>query len=203
MDADAAADTPRAATWRARAGLIALFALFLAPVVGSFLLHLAVPGWVPFGYTNRGDLVEPPAAAHLDGARFLDGEPAPAADDEAVWILVHASDGSCGETCEAALLAMRQARLALGKDAHRVARWWLVAGDPDERSVAQVLREYAGTRVVQLGRDSPLLAAAQDGASVVQLVDPAGYLILRYGGADPAGAIRKDLKRLLKISTQG
>ena len=97
---------------------------------------------------------------------------------------------------------MRQARLALGKDAHRVARWWLPTDRPHPRTVAGVLDAYPGLRVGLVGSES-VLAARSAPPVAIQVVDPAGFLILRYSGEPVAADVLKDLKRLLKISKQG
>ena len=185
---------------RARLVLVGLFALFFVPILGALTLVIVAPGWLPFGQVNHGELVQPPQAAGLDGVEPLDDGAPPGGDPEAVWTLVLVSDGSCPSACLEGLVVMRQARLALGKDAGRVARWWLVTAAPDARTVAAVRRDHPGLRVGRIDRGGPL---ARSGAGAVQLVDPAGLLILRFPEDPDASELLEDLKRLLKISKQG
>jgi hypothetical protein len=117
-------------------------------------------------------------------------------------MLAHVGPAQCDAGCTQALLDMRQARLALGKDARRVARWWLVTGRPEARALAGVRGAYPGMRVGLIGSDS-ILSTQPEPSAAIQLVDPAGLLILRYSGGSVAADVLKDLKRLLKISTQG
>lgn len=176
-----------------------LFALFMLPIGTALVLNVAAPGWLPFGQANLGTLVQPPLRAGLAAVQPLDGGPLPGTDLEAVWTLVHVSTGGCDSACRDALVKMRQARLALGKDARRLARWWLVTETADARTVSRIRDEHPGLRRGLLAGDAGL---GRD-AGQVQLVDPAGLLILRYAQDDSASAILKDLKRLLRISKQG
>jgi hypothetical protein len=180
--------------------LVGLFVVFFGPVVLALVLNVAVPGWLPFGRVNQGELVSPPATVIPGAIRTVAGAPFGAEGGEVAWRLVHAGPVTCGEACAEALLKMRQARLALGKDATRVARWWLASGSPDPARVAVITREHPGLNVGIAPRDSVLLGAPPGS---VQLVDPSGLLVLRYGPALGASAILKDLKRLLRISKQG
>jgi len=59
---------------------------------------------------------------------------------------------------------------------------------------------HPGVRLAVAGEGSALASGPQGS---VGLVDPAGLLVLRYPRDMSASAILKDLKRLLRISTQG
>jgi hypothetical protein len=196
------ATVPAASRWRARLALIALFALFFVPIMGAFILNAFAPGWLPFGRLNHGELEQPARPAGLARVHVLEGPAWVDTTAMAPWTLVHVGDPVCEDACQQALVNMRQARLALGKDADRVSRWWLATGTPEAASVARARSIDPGLRIGQVGSDAGVLT--EDTArGMVQLVDPAGYLILRYRDADAASAILKDLKRLLKISKQG
>jgi hypothetical protein len=185
---------------RARLALVGLFVLFFGPVVLALVLNVVAPGWVPFGRVNRGELVQPPVPVAPGTIRPVSGEPFGAEGGEVAWRLVHAGPPTCGEPCAAALVKMRQARLALGKDAERVTRWWLASAAPEQEQVAAITGEHPGLHVGIGPRDSVLFAASP---GTVLLVDPANLLVLRYDPALDASAILKDLKRLLRISKQG
>jgi len=184
--------------WRARATLVALFALFMLPIFGALVLNTVAPQWLPLGQVNRGELVEPAILAGLGNVESKDGGPSGPVDKEAVWTLVHVGPAPCDTICQQALVSIRQARLALGKDAKRVDRWWLVTGPLGPGTVAEARQLDPGVRLGSVDSHSPLRKAFP-----IQLVDPAGYLILRYEDAGAATDVLKDMKRLLKISTQG
>ncbi len=188
-----------AAGLRQRLVIVALFAVFMLPIFGALALNVLAPSWSPFGRVNRGGLVEPPLriSASLLAAtnRHLVSDP----DGEGTWMVVHVSAPPCNATCEQALVSLRQTRLALGKDAFRVERWWMMTREADARTVAQVSAAYPGLKMMVLDQPWPVPPFS----APLQVVDPAGYVILSYERADAASDLLKDLKRLLKISKQG
>jgi len=198
---------------RARLVLVGLFALFFIPVFGAVFVAVKAPHWVPFGRINHGDLVQPPVANALRNLMPLDAGPVSKRGPSASWIIAHIGRSSCDARCEYALNQMRQARLALGKDAYRVERWWLVTHPPQTSIVTAVMQAYPGLRIGLLDASSPRAGAGMP-ASAVQMIDPAGFLVLRYPAdwqrKEPvtevasglASALLKDFKRLLKISKQ-
>ena len=195
---------------RARFVLIGIFALFFIPVFGAVFVAVMAPHWIPFGRINHGDLVQPPVANVLADMVPLDEGPADQRGPSQPWIIAHVGNSMCDRRCEYALVQMRQARLALGKDAHRVQRWWLLTQRPQPSTVTAMIETYPGLRIGLLKKPSALAGSAMP-ATAVQTIDPAGFLILRYPFdnnkqeqvKDLATALRKDFKRLLKISKQG
>jgi hypothetical protein len=188
--------------WLPRFALIGLFCLFMLPIIGAYVLNVFAPDWLPFGRVNHGELVQPAVPAGLERIQALDGPAWAETIELAPWTLLHVTGPECTPSCRDALVNMRQARLALGKDADRVSRWWLITGIPEARSVAIARDIDPGLRIGRIAGDVGVLSA-QPAPGMVQLVDPAGYLILRYRDAAAASNILKDLKRLLKISIQG
>lgn len=202
--------TERSTRNRARFVLVGLFVLFFIPVFGAVIIAAVAPHWVPFGSINHGELVQPPVADVLRELRVLDDAGPRVDDDRESWTIAHVSDGQCEARCEYAFLQMRQARLALGKDAHRVERWWFVTRQPDVQLLERITGAWPGMRIGKVDADSALAAYVASATSVV-MVDPAGFLVMWYPD-DPTGgessgesntlatALRKDFKRLLKIS---
>jgi hypothetical protein len=200
-------------TVRARLVLVSIFALFFLPVFGAMFIAVVAPHWMPFGSINHGELVQPPIAGVLLNVSPLDDGSVHTIGPKAPWVIAHLGPPRCDANCEYALGRMRQARLALGKDAHRVERWWVVTGPLQPGDVKVMMRSYPGLRIGQLPSSSPLVVPAPSSIAV-QMIDPAGFLILRYstdwqqkeqvsqGATGLARAILKDFKRLLKISKQ-
>jgi len=98
---------------------------------------------------------------------------------------------------------MRQARLAVGKDAERIERVWLLddAAAPD----SALLREHEGLKVARVA-PSTLLAEFPSRGKLVEyiyVVDPLGSLMLRFPGDPDARRMLRDLVRLLKVSRIG
>jgi cytochrome oxidase Cu insertion factor (SCO1/SenC/PrrC family) len=181
-----------------RAKLLVLAALFAAPIVASVIAYNLIE---PRATANYGELLLPPAqitSQRLDsdsGGAFSFGELA------GKWVMVASDSGDCAAACRDKLEAMRQVRLALGREAARVERVFVV--DDLRRPEAQAMKEFSGTRLALTPTGLSLPTGAANDRAHVYLVDPRGNVMLRW----PAGADRKrmlgDLKRLLKASQIG
>src|SRR5262249_49945587 len=79
-----------------------------------------------------GELIEPRPLPDPE-MRLLDGRPFRLSQLRGKWVLLQIDSAACGDACRKKLVYMRQARLALGKDAERVERVWLIddAAAPD------------------------------------------------------------------------
>ena len=169
-----------------RAKVALIFAACVAPPVIAWLAY--AQGWAPRRAANYGELLEP---------RRLDG---PLGALRGKWVLVTFDEASCTPACERKLYVVRQARLALGKDAGRVERLWLVTGggQPDARLLGAIEGAHVAAASAELER-----AFFGDVRSHIYLVDPLGNLMMRYpSDPDPARLI-KDLERLMKYSSIG
>jgi cytochrome oxidase Cu insertion factor (SCO1/SenC/PrrC family) len=117
------------------------------------------------------------------------------------WVLVASDSGACAPACRAKLATLRQVRLALGRNAGRVERVFVV--DDLGRPAPGALEEFAGTHVAFTPTGLSLPLGAGNDRAHIYLVDPRGNVMMRW----PAGADRKrmlaDLQRLLKASQIG
>jgi hypothetical protein len=175
---------------KSRLTLLLLLAVFLLPVLGSWLLY-ANMGRVHLGTTNKGEFVQPPR--QLDTAAL--GLPTD-------WFahhmtLVYAGGAGCDDACRGALRVMQDTRLALGEQTDQVKLLYLSSGIP----VADVTQGNPGL----IGRDvsSDVLRTGFDGADApkyIYLVDQHGYVVLRYPLADDPKHILIDLRHLLGLS---
>ena len=181
-----------------RAKLAALAALFAAPIVASVVAYNVMEAKPT---ANFGELLLPPARVtpqRLEapgGGEFLFGGLA------GKWVMVVSDSGECPQACREKLEAMRQVRLALGRNAPRVERVFVV--DDVRRPEAGVLADFEGTRVAFTPTGLALPPGAGNDRAHIYLVDPRGNVMMRW----PAGADRKrmlgDLQRLLKASQIG
>ena len=177
---------------RGRWMLVGLFALFFGTVFGAGVLRFA--GWQPAGHKNHGQMLQPPADARAivpvlaDGSRY-DWNPA-----ERGWRIVVAPPASCAQAC-----------LTLANDLDKV--WQLFGHNADDGDILwsgaypDGAPRHSALRVVRA--DDPLRAAlpqVDDPAGVpVYVIDPHGFVILRYApGFDP-GHLRTDVSKLLKL----
>ena len=197
---------------RNRALLILLVAIFALPPLLS---------WVLFHYTDlgkgqgagaHGTLVAPPRP--VPDWSLVDPADSTAAQGRlhGKWTLVYLLHGNCRETCLENLYKMRQLRLAMGKNAQRVQRAVLVAGNDRQALTQAQLSDYPGQYVVypenmDTGALLSLFRLTPDdrpfAGDRLYLVDPMGNLMMSYSAALAPGGIIKDLTRLLKYSRSG
>jgi cytochrome oxidase Cu insertion factor (SCO1/SenC/PrrC family) len=181
-----------------RAKLVALAALFAAPIVASVIAYNVIE---PGRTGNYGELLLPPARvtsqplARASGGRFVFGELS------GRWVLVVSDSGTCPQACRDKLETLRLVRLALGRNAARVERVFVV--DDLAQPAAEAFEGDTGLRVALTPAGLALPPGAGNDRAHVYLVDPNGNVMMRW----PAGADRKrmlgDLQRLLKASQIG
>ncbi|MFQ5994569.1 MAG: SCO family protein [Acidiferrobacterales bacterium] len=187
-----------------------VFLVFAVPITLSYVLYLS--GWRPEGTANHGELVQPPRAIQDVRLETLEGAPIRFADLRRKWALVYFGSAECLAPCERNLYKMRQIQLAQGKHADRVQRLFILTDTRAVHRLRALLEGYPGMRVIAgptenvgaLARQFALpVGTPLDGLDRVYVVDPAGNWMMTYPvDADPSG-MRKDLKRLLKVSQIG
>lgn len=197
-------NTPASAPGRGRRQFLLVASLFLVPVMAALWLYFG-SGWRPGGGAEHGELIDPPRPLPDTPLTFGDGSAAPADVLRNSWLLVHVEDGTCAERCRATLADMRQARLALDKDAARVKRVLLHAGACCENGFGAgepelLVLTASGPEGAQL---RALFPPAADGARGIYIVDPHGNLMMGYPASGAASGILKDLERLLRLSHIG
>lgn len=177
----------------ARHNLIALAAVAVLPLVGSWLLYRY---WQPTRFANYGELIEPLSLEETRAPQALRGL-------RGKWVFLMVDSGKCDEYCQRKLYVMRQVRLTQGKYRERVERAWLV--DDGRAPAAELLDRYRGTRVVDAQGSELLTRLPVSGAlrDHIYVVDPLGNVMLRYPrDADPS-RIKQDINRLLEVSRIG
>jgi hypothetical protein len=179
---------------RGRRQLIMLTALFLGPVVLAAAFYFFGADLRPKGSVAHGELITPVVSLPVldEDATFRGG-----------WTLaVVAQD--CDTSCAEALVKVRQVRLALGREMERIKRVLLVTGGGS--ADAQLLEAHPGLRVVD-STEPKLLELAQqfpgDARSSLYLIDPLGNLMMRFDRDVEPKLLKKDIKRLLKLSSIG
>jgi cytochrome oxidase Cu insertion factor (SCO1/SenC/PrrC family) len=181
---------------RNRILLAGTFLFFFVPIVGAWLLNVFAPDWRPFGTTNYGTLVQPVRPITVAGLRKADGVALDAGYLNGRWTLVHIQVGTCGRDCRDGLARLGQVQQALGDDMHRVQL--LVVGD-----AAGSGPEGATAVVADGGWLAPFSFPDAQPEPGIYLVDPQGYLMMRYPRDAERRGVLNDLERLLKISKIG
>ena len=188
---------------RARTLLIGTFLIFFLPIVAAWLLNLFAPDWRPFGTVNNGILVQPVRPISAEGLKALDGAKPGADYLQGRWTLVHLLEGPCRQICIDALARTRQVQQALGDDMNRVQRL-LVLATPNH---AQSIDKHPDLALaVATSEWLASFSFVDNGASQalgIYLVDPQGYLMMRYPLNTDQRGLLADIERLLKISKIG
>ncbi|NIO26159.1 MAG: hypothetical protein GWN21_03985 [Gammaproteobacteria bacterium] len=177
------------------------FLLFFLPIAGAWLLNVFAPGWRPLGTVNYGTLVQPARPVSAAGLADPRGRKLDPGYLSGRWTIVQVQRSGCAEACAEALARTLQVQGALGEDAHRVQRLLVVAS-----AGAAVNPGPASQLTLALARDqwlSPFSFDDEGARSAIYLVDPQGYLMMRYPLDVQQRELLADLERLLKISKIG
>lgn len=189
---------------RNRLLLLVIFAVFFGGAILAGALRFT--GWKPEGMKNHGELLQPPGDLRKVVPHLADGgeyrwEPAARR-----WRIAVAAPVGCAEVCVGLAHQLDVVWQLFGRDADHVDILWI--GTPPPAGA----KTNAATRVL---RDDPALRAAlprldavsnadtkekKNGMGLpVYVIDPNGFVILRYApGADP-GDLRADMSKLLKL----
>jgi hypothetical protein len=181
-----------------RAQFLLIAALFMLPIAASITAYKFLR---PAATANHGELLLPPAQVGAQPFAKPGGGDFRLTDLGGKWILVMSDSGSCGQACREKLVATRQVRLALGRNAARVERVFVVDDlAPPDPAVAA---DHPGMVVALTPKGAnPPPGVANDRAHVY-LVDPHGNVMMRWPASMQAKGILSDLQRLLKASQIG
>ena len=164
------------------------------------LSYLAFYFWQPAGRTNYGELIPLVPLAELQ-LQQPGGDVLAMSRFRGRWVLLSSDSRDCSDACRSKLWLMRQVRLALGKNQHKVERLWLLDG-PGVPAAALV-NEHAGIHLAldPQGKLHHALAAGAVPREHVYLIDPYGNLMMRFPPNAEPKRVLKDLRRL--ITAQG
>ncbi len=185
-----------------RLKLLAVLLVCASPVILSYLFYYVLP---PSGRTNYGTLILPQRPVPELRLADAQGKPYRLTTHLGQWVVLQVDTGACGKACADKLYALRQQRTMTGKERERIDRVWLVTDAV--RPSAELLRDYEGT--VVLRADPAELAALmplEPGSRIedyLWVVDPLGFLMMRFPADGEPSKIRKDISRLLKASRVG
>lgn len=178
--------------WKSRITMIVVVAMFFASF--GVALYLIRSGWNPTATRNVGELLQPARALGELGLQRLDGSAYAWEPDRRLWRIVVLPPRDCGQPCQQLADQLHRIWISEGRHADRVHVLWfgeVPQGVPEYRSFLPMLPSEA------LRRQLP---AHVDGELSAYLVDPSGFLVMRYPpGFDPSG-MGRDLSRLLRVT---
>jgi hypothetical protein len=170
------------------------------------------------GTANNGELLRPPRQATAAGWQSADGAPFdPLQRPAARWTLVVPQpSGACDALCEQRLFETRQIHMALGKEMGRVERMLVTPADDielvvgalsDDRPLPGSFGAYLESeqRGLTVWHSAPsafggLFAELADEPASWYLMDPAGWIMMRYDPSIGYKDVISDLKFLIKNS---
>ncbi|MBS0200865.1 MAG: hypothetical protein JSR70_10485 [Proteobacteria bacterium] len=177
---------------RNRRMLLAIALLFL----GSFALAgaLRFSGWRPQGLKNKGELLQPPTDLRGVALQLADGSAYPWSPAERHWRILAVPSADCRERCDKLAHDLDIVWQALGHTRDHAEVLWAGAV-PATAPKTSAPRAVGPVDVLKV--HLPRADAPND--AVVYVIDPNGFVVLRYApGFDPAD-LRTDLSRLLKL----
>jgi hypothetical protein len=183
---------PDAARTRGRWILVGLFALFFGTVFGAGVLRFA--GWQPTGHKNSGEMLQPPIDARAITPQLAAGGAYAWNPNERIWRIVAVAPADCGQPCSKLAQDLDKVWRLFGHRADKVQILW----------VGPLPAHAPATEARVLVSPTPALLAAlprhADARGVpVYVIDPNGFVILRYPPRFDAGGLYKDVSKLLKL----
>jgi hypothetical protein len=175
---------------RSRLLLVLLAALFAAPVLVAVVLHAS--GWEPAQTRNHGELFRP--ALDLTGValRRADGSPYAWEPRARRWRIVVVPTADCAR-CAELLAGLDKVWRLQGRRADRLDVLWFgplpEGAQPFRRLVAMQPDPAFAARLPGL---------ATQGAPNAYLLDPQGFLAMRYPPGFDVAHLREDVAQLLK-----
>ena len=185
---------------KARIALVVIVALFTAPFIASWYLVFYTDFKKNDIGVQNGSLIHP--VIEVGAIEAIAIGDATKQKLLGKWTLTGFVSAGCDADCEKLLYTLRQTRLALGKNLDKVGR--LVLTDSDE--VLGYEEEYKGQKVVKDPEEYDRLMnkfreIENFDANDIYLIDPYGFIMMRYDrGMNPKGII-KDVERLIKNSS--
>ncbi|MEM7207608.1 MAG: SCO family protein [Pseudomonadota bacterium] len=191
-----------------RLKLLALLAIFVAPLVAATLMHRHYNSGGEFAVSVNGEIISP--AYPLEDFSLNDATRNVVVDREwmlSKWTLVYFTGSTCDAVCEQNIYHMRQIHISLGKQSHRFQR--LVSG-----SSLDDVRRFVGDDYPKLMLAAPLNgrllgqvveaeADLPEQPDSMYLVDPHGNVMMRFSAEQDPKGVLSDIKRALKASRIG
>lgn len=184
---------------RSRLILLGVALVFIIPILVSWYLVFFSDFKKGDEGTQKGELISP--VIPLGEPEVFNLKSKTIESINGKWTLLFFVENECNQLCEDKLYQLRQIRLALGKDRDKVDRL-LVSKNKQQWS--QYTNSFNGQKYIDpTSRDyNGLIKKFNDYAGLdlkaTYLIDPYGFLMMKYPQDDnPMGTI-KDIERLIK-----
>ena len=177
---------------RNRLVLVLIAAIFFLPMLVAGVMRFT--DHHPQANRQHGELLDPPADLRALAPTLLAGGAYRWNPAERIWRIAVAPPVNCGKPCVTLAMELDLVTQLFGRHADRVHILWI--GEAPE--------VFLKIRAARVMRDDPALRLGlprvDDPAGVpVYVIDPNGFVVLRYApGFDPSH-LRQDMSRLLKL----
>ncbi len=192
---------------KSRSYLIGLFVVFFGPLFFAMWLFYVPNSWLSSATQNHGTLIQPAQPLNEFELLALDGNDWSHDQFAGHWTLLYIGDESCDLYCEASLFKMRQVRLTLGRDSQRVQIKYLgIQTNQNSAAIDRIFLKYPRMKVSWFDKqavDGALPQLKDQPTHQIYVIDPLGNLMMWYSKDATSKGMKKDLKRLLKVSKIG
>jgi len=187
---------------RNRLVLVAIFTIFFGSMLVAGALRFS--GWRPAGTRNFGEMLAPPGDLRMVVPRGVDGRPYAWNPAARTWRIALAPPADCGRECLDLMRSLDTVWKLMGREAERVDVLWICAATPCAPPAGAprpaTLRLLHGTAPLRAGLPRVDELTYNGGRGVpVYVIDPNGFVVLRYPPGFDAGGLRADLAKLLKL----
>lgn len=190
--------------------LILLSIVFMGPMLFAWGMYKRADN-VNFVTINHGDLVLPPVPIEEVGILSIkDQTTYPSSEFSGQWSVVYLLPDHCLDGCQKNLYFLRQIHTSLGKDNYRVKNraWFLPHQDTQFSTFIE--DNYPNTLINLVNEEdfrkylNPLVDETERvEVGAFYIIDPIGNLMMAYSGDTAPSSLKKDLKRLIKVSQIG
>ena len=176
---------------RGRLQLLLLVAVFVVPILVALLLNAG--GWVPAPARQHGELLQPPIDLRGESLALADRGTYAWNPEARLWRVVALPPAVCDAACRQVAADLDKVWRLLGHNADRVDVLWVGAWP----------RGVQAPGTLRLLRPDPALRArlvpAGSAGTTVHVIDPNGFVVLRYPAGFDAAGLHADIKRLVKL----
>ncbi len=190
--------------------LLTIIAWFFIPLAIAFTWYKLLPeDYRPASMTNSGQLLDPVFTLTEFNYQTINDEAFVNKDVEKVWTLLHFIEGKCDAACSESLYNTRQMRVSFGKDIDRIDRVAVVSGAVKGESNLKMWASHPDLLVLlatnkgigeQIERQVEGFGRS---SNAVYLLDPLGNVVMRFPASLEVKLMKKDIKKLLKLSHIG
>lgn len=193
-----------------RKKLIIIAAWFLIPLALATIWYKVLPkSFLPSASTNNGELLDPIFTLDKFTQQTAKGVIFTNVEIEKIWTLVHFVQGECDEQCSQSLYKTRQLRISMGKDIDRLNRIAVLKQDGASESNQKMWASHPDLEVL-IASSNGVGAQIKSQVKNIQisrdsifLVDPLGNVMMHFPASMEPKLIKKDIRKLLKLSHIG